>query len=75
MRLRWGCHKWNYFRIGVKMPEWCMTVANALLNKWAIGNSSQFCDEPADWDSAEVEEIAEEIWRAYKIELDREEKA
>lgn len=36
-------------------------AAQELSYEWAIGNFSRFCDEPADFDSAPVEEIANRL--------------
>jgi hypothetical protein len=40
-------------------------VAQALLDKWQIGESSYFCDE-IDWDAASAQEIMEVIWNTYQ---------
>lgn len=41
-------------------------AAEALQEKFSIGTFSQFCDEPADFDSAETEEIAEIIRQCFE---------
>ena len=38
--------------------RWAINAAKALEEKYSIGTSSPFCDDPPDWDSATTEEIA-----------------
>jgi hypothetical protein len=42
-----------------------MKCAEALQSEWKIGNSSRFCDDAPDWDSAGTEEIARIIDRHF----------
>jgi hypothetical protein len=42
-----------------------MKCAEALQSEWKIGNSSRFCDDAPDWDSASTEEIARIIDAHY----------
>lgn len=43
------------------MDDLADKIAARLREKWAIGDFSRFCDEPADFDMAGVEAVAEVI--------------
>ena len=38
-------------------PE-ALRAATAIFDEYEVGTSSRFCDDPPDWDSAEVEAVA-----------------
>jgi hypothetical protein len=42
-----------------------MKCAEALQSEWKIGNSSRFCDDAPDWDTASTADIARIIDRHY----------
>lgn len=41
-------------------------AAEAIQAEWSVGTFSRFCDDPADFDSAETNEIADVIRRCYQ---------
>lgn len=50
-----GCGCSNYTRSA--STQLAQELTEALEAEWQIGTSSQFCDDPADWDSADTADI------------------
>lgn len=49
-----------------KQKDAATRAADALQEKWSIGTHPRFCDDAADFDAAETEEIAGVIRRCYE---------
>lgn len=41
-------------------------AVDAITEKYSVGTSSRFCDDPPDWDSAEREELIALVIAAWK---------
>ena len=37
--------------------------ARAIFGEWDVGTSSRFCDDPADWDAADFDDVVERLER------------
>jgi hypothetical protein len=48
------------------MDKWCILAAQEICNKWSVGESSRFCDDPPDFDLAESSDVAVVIWSEYQ---------
>lgn len=35
-----------------------LRIAEALTDKWQVGESTVFCDDPPDWETADAEDVA-----------------
>jgi len=41
--------------------ELALKIAQVIHEEYSVGTASRFCDEPADWDEADDDELAELI--------------
>lgn len=51
----------------MNLDDVALRMACALTARWQIGESSRFCDDGPDWDSADEKDVAKVIVRYLKV--------